>query len=77
MSGVPDSIERAITDLEGATCALNNFAQSAELTVETADGLHWLALQIDGYMVELRNGWDELRPAQPPLKAVDDGGPRP
>ncbi len=63
-------IERTIADLEGATCALNNFAQSAELTVETADGLHWLALQIDGYMIKLRNGWDELRPAQPPLDAV-------
>lgn len=48
MTGTPDSIERNIADLEGATQALNNFAQSAELTVEIKDGLHWLALQIDG-----------------------------
>ena len=65
MSRIPDSIERTIADLEGATQALNNFAQSRELTTETADGLHWLALQIDGYMVELRNNWDMLHPAQP------------
>ncbi len=31
MTGTPDSIERNIADLEGATQALNNFAQSAEL----------------------------------------------
>ena len=65
-------IERAITDLEGATQALNNFAQSDDLTIETEAGLKWLALQIDGYMVELRNGWDELRPAQPSLRAVEE-----
>ncbi len=58
----PDIMERTIADLEGATQALNNFAQSAELTTETADGLHWLALQIDGIMVELRNRWDEMHP---------------
>ncbi len=66
------NIERIVTDLEGATHALNNFASSRELTIETAEGLHWLAMQIDGYMVELRNAWDELRPAQPPLKAVEE-----
>jgi hypothetical protein len=58
-------IERIITDLEGATHALNNFASSRELTVETAFGLHWLAMQIDGYMVELRESWDAHHPARP------------
>ncbi len=64
MTGV-SAVERVITDMEGATQALNNFAQSAELTTETADGLHWLALQIDGYMVELRSNWDAIHPARP------------
>lgn len=64
MTGTPDAIERNIADLEGATQALNNFAQSAELTVETKDGLHWLALQIDGYMADLRENWDALHTAR-------------
>ena len=63
MTGTPDSIERNIADLEGATQALNNCAQSAEIAVETKDGLHWLALQIDGYMVDLREDWDALHTA--------------
>ncbi len=58
-------IERTIADLEGATQALNNFAHSDELTTETEHGLKWLALQIDGIMVELRNGWDELHRSRP------------
>ena len=65
MTGTPDSIERNNADLEGATQALNNFAQSAELTVETKDGLHWLALQIDGYMADFRENWDALHTARP------------
>ncbi len=58
-------MERVITDLEGATQALNNFAQSPELTIETEAGLKWLALKIDGIMVDLRENWDELHPARP------------
>ncbi len=58
-------MERIIDDLEGATQALNNFAHSDKLTTETEHGLKWLALQIDGIMVELRNGWDELHPSRP------------
>ena len=68
-------MERIIDDLEGATQALNNFAHSDELTTETEHGLKWLALQIDGIMVELRNHWDAANPGKddkPPLKAVEE-----
>ncbi len=65
-------IERIVTGLEGATQALINFSQSGELTIETADGLQWLALQIDGYMAELREKWDALHEDKPPLKAVEE-----
>ncbi len=46
-------ILRVINDLEGATCALNNFASSDDLTTETHAGLQWLARQIDHLMCEL------------------------
>ncbi len=64
------TIEKIIDDLEGATQALNNFAHSDELTTETEHGLKWLAMQIDGYMVELRQNWDAEH--KPPLKAVKE-----
>ena len=74
MTDVRD-MEKIIDDLEGATQALNNFAHSDELTIETEHGLKWLALQIDGIMVELRNCWDAADPEKedkPPLKAVEE-----
>ncbi len=71
MTGAPE-MERTIANLEGATQVLNNFASSRELTTETADGLHWLAMEIDSLMVELRNGWDALDTEKPPLQAVKE-----
>ena len=68
-------IETIIDDLEGATQALNNFAHSDELTTETEHGLKWLALQIDGIMVELRQNWDAANPGKedkPRLEAVEE-----
>ncbi len=56
-------LERSITNLEGATCALNNFVEgNPYLTTEFADGLQWLTLQIDAALVEVRNQWDKLHP---------------
>ena len=31
------------------------------LSIETAYGLEWLALQIDAALVEVRNEWDAMR----------------
>ena len=53
-------IESTITDLEGASNALWNFAHSDELTIETVYGLQWLARQIDHGMSELRKNWNDL-----------------
>ncbi len=68
-------MEKIIDDLEGATQALNNFAQSDDLTIETEHGLKWLALQIDVILVELRQNWDAANPRKEdnqPLKAVEE-----
>ncbi len=56
------ALERAIAQLEGATCAFNKFDDgNKNLTTETAYGLEWLALQIDAALVEVRNEWDAMR----------------
>ena len=56
------ALERAIANLEGASCALNNFVEgNPHLTIEIAYGLKWLALQIDAALVEVRNEWDAMR----------------
>ena len=68
-------MERIVTDLEGASNALWNFAHSDELTIEVVPGLQWLALQFDHYMVGLRENWDAVNPEkedEPPLKAVEE-----
>ena len=44
---------RVIEDLEGATCALNNFASSDDLTTERYCGLQWLSRQIDHLICDL------------------------
>ena len=63
-------IERAIIELEGASSALWNFAQSGELTMEVAPGLQWIAQQMDLSIDELRQKWDAFN-LEPPLKAVE------
>ena len=68
-------IEKTITELEGANNALWNFAHSDELSAEVQVGLQWLAQQMDGLMVELRENWDNANPEKedkPPLKAVEE-----
>ncbi len=54
-------IERTLTDLEGASHALNNVVQSPDITTEVACGLQWLAYQIDGAVSDLREKWDKQR----------------
>ncbi len=41
------NIESTVADLEGASNALNNVVQSEDIPIECADGLKWLALQIN------------------------------
>ena len=48
---------RVIRDLAGATCALNNFSTSDDLTTETYPGLQWLARQIDHIVCDLDREW--------------------
>ncbi len=56
------ALEQAIYRLEGASSALNNFVDgNKNLSIETAYGLEWLALQIDAALVEVRNEWDAMR----------------
>ncbi len=72
MTGAPD-MEKVITDLEGASNALNNFAQTDDLPTEVDIGLQWLAMQIDTLLVELRNEWDATKPGRgPKLEAVEE-----
>ena len=52
-------IEGTLTDLEGASHALNNVVQSEDITIEVACGLQWLALQIDSALCDLRAKWDK------------------
>ena len=54
-------IESTLTDLEGASHALNNVVQSPDITIEVACGLQWLAWQIDGFVSDLREKWDKQR----------------
>ena len=54
-------IETTITELEGASHALNNVVQSPDITVEVHCGLSWLALQIDSAVCDLRTKWDKQR----------------
>ncbi len=60
-------LERAISNLEGASNALNNVAQTDDLPTEVDIGLRWLAWQIDAAMVDLREECDKLH--------GDTGGP--
>ncbi len=60
-------LERAVSNLEGASNALNNFAQTDDLPTEVDIGLQWLAYQIDAGMVDLRDEYDKLH--------GDAGGP--
>ena len=58
------NFETTLADLEGATNALNNVVQSPDIPIECADGLRWLALQIDSAMCDLRAKWDKQRGAK-------------
>ncbi len=55
------NIERTIADLEGASNALFNVVHSSSLPAECADGLQWLALQIDNAVGDLRTKWEKHR----------------
>ncbi len=63
-------IEGTLTDLEGASHALNNVVQSPDVTIEVAFGLQWLALQIDSAVCDLRQKWDKQR--GPKLETVKE-----
>ena len=63
-------IERTVVDLEGASNALFNVVHSGDLPAECADGLQWLALQIDNAVGDLRTKWEKQRGTK--LEAVKE-----